>query len=247
MCKLAVVPLGQNFSLSLLLCSFPLFLHLWFVVGHPEETRRWKGAGLRGAPAVERRRPGALIPQRCAISGMNHLQSGTTGSGSSSSRSPLLVSALQTHIYTQTCTHTHTVWRMWSRESITDKTSSLRSSHVHWVWQTQGKVKGEFNIDNSKSALGKQNKWASFHRIHEYLPPLPLSTFSLWGLLAANGGVPSHPWPQGGTALAPRVHYCPRNTSPFGSVSLFLSLFIHFSPHCPSFPRSLAFCCSRYE
>lgn len=36
----------------LLLCNLNSFYCWWFVVGHPEETGRWKGAGPRGAPEL---------------------------------------------------------------------------------------------------------------------------------------------------------------------------------------------------
>ena len=159
------------------------------------------------------------------------------GSGSSGLRSPLFISALHTHTFARR--QTHTPWRVWSRVSITDKT--LRGSHVHRVWWTRGRVKSEFNIDNSKSALRRQNKtnvlvFTEFMNI-SLPPPRALLSEVLWQLMVE---FPHTHGPQGGTALAPRVHYCPRNTSPFGSIPPFLSLSFYRSPGV-SLPCALSF------
>lgn len=64
---------------------------------------------------------------------------------------------MYTHIYTQT--DAHTLEDVVPSETLRIKLGfSLCSVHVGGVRWTRGKVKSEFNIDNSKSALRKQNK-----------------------------------------------------------------------------------------
>lgn len=102
-----------------------------------------------GATALNEGGPVLLSPQRRTVSGMEPLQSGTTESRCSGSGPPP-----PSHTHTCRQTETHKPWKIWSQVSTTDKTSSLRNSHVQRVWWTQGKVKSEFYIE---SALKKQN------------------------------------------------------------------------------------------
>lgn len=109
--------------------SLHRFLHRWFVVGHPEETGGdERGAGLRGAAGVERGGPCAL--SALAPAAARHLWDEASPEWGDGELGPLVHKCIvhtHTHVYTQTLESVF-------RESIADKTSSLRIIHVRRVW-----------------------------------------------------------------------------------------------------------------
>lgn len=66
-------PAGRHFP-RFLLCFSPLSHHPWFVVEHPEEKGRWKGAGLQRATALNKGGPVLSPLQQHTICGTRLLR-----------------------------------------------------------------------------------------------------------------------------------------------------------------------------